>query len=361
MRASARGSEQGSREEADSVYLKKDREMKNLKEINTRKKWFLISIGLLLVFAIIGQIGIDKICLESERGQYWEYERCLPYMGITIAVTGAAIGLIYLAVRFFPVKQKILKISAWVLGIVIAGWMLFCSGVTVYRATDSSDVYGAAGLWIAYVDRLEEEQKVWDRSHWFGHGDEVYEYSYDEFTEAHSHLYLGNEEEEPYQSIVDERYRMEYVFEYCASDTMINVLSYFYGKWVWLLYSVIALFALILGASMLPQAGRLPGKLMFLAAWILFGTITLLPALNGCALVFDPVAGPLFTGIGWYYWQFGVLFTGPAIGVILGLIFRRKEKPPELTNTEEDSFAKMLGKTVLPTPDEVQTVEWVCV
>ena len=38
MRASARGSEQGSREEADSVYLKKDREMKNLKEINTRKE-----------------------------------------------------------------------------------------------------------------------------------------------------------------------------------------------------------------------------------------------------------------------------------------------------------------------------------
>ena len=61
------------------------------------------------------------------------------------------------------------------------------------------------------------------------------------------------------------------------------------------------------------------------------------------------------------YWQFGVLFTGPAISVILGLIFRRKEKPPELTNTEEDSFAKMLGKTVLPTPDEAQTVEWVCV
>ena len=298
--------------------------MKNLKNINTRKKWFLIFIGLLLVFSMIGQIGIDKICLESEPGQYWGYERRLPYLGITIAVTGAAAGLFYLAVRFFPVKKKRLKIPARVLAAALSGWMLFCSGLTVYRAADSGDVYGAAGLWIAYVDRLEEERKVWDRSRWFGHGDEVYEYSYDEFMEAHSHLYIGNEEEEPYHSIVDERCKAEYVFKYCASDTMINVLSYFYGKWVWLLYGLLALCAMALGASVLPLAGRRPEKLMFLAAWILFCIISLLPALNGCALVSDPVAGPLFTGIGWYYWKYGVLFTGPAIGVMLGLIYRKR-------------------------------------
>lgn len=313
--------------------------MKNLKDINTRKKWFLISIGLLLVFAIIGQIGIDQICLESEHGQYWEYERRLPNLGITIAVTGAAIGLIYLAVKFYPLKKKLLKIIAWVLGIALSGWMLSRAGYMIYSAIDSGDVYSAAGLWIGFVDRLEEEQKVWNKSHWFGHGDEVYEYSYDEFADAHNHLSVGNEEEEPYQSTADERYKAYSVFAYCSSDTMINVLSYFYGKWVWLLYSLLAICAVALGASVLPLSGKLPGKLMFLAAWILFCVITLLPALNGCALVFDAVAGPLFTGFGSYYREFGVLYAGPAIGVMLGLIYRKKKESQELANTEDDSFA----------------------
>lgn len=299
--------------------------MKTLKYAKTRKKRFLVSIGLLLVFAVIGQIGIDRISLESERGQYWEYENCLPYLGITIAVTLVAIGLFYLVVRCIPTKKKPMKIIAWLLGMVLSSWLLFCSGVTIYRTTDTGDVYGAAGLWLAYVDRLEEQRRVWDNSHWFGHGDEVYEFSYEEFSEAHSHLYIGNEHEEPYHSIADERYKAEYVFKDCASDTMINVLSYFCGRWVWLVYGLLALCSVIFGASMLPLAGKLAGKLLFLAAWILFAIITVLPVLNGCALVFDPVAGPLFTGLGWYYWIFGVLFVGPPIGVMLGLTSRKQE------------------------------------
>jgi len=245
--------------------------MEALKDIKRRKQWFLITIWLLLIFAVAGQIGIDKICLASERGQYYGYERCLPNLGITIAVTCAAIGLVFLAVRFFPVKRIVLNVIAWVLGFAMAGWMLFCTGMTIYRATDSGDVYGAAGLWIAYVDKLEEERMVWSKSHWFGHGDDVYKYSYDEFVEAHSHLSLGHEEEEPYNSILDERYKQEYVFEYLHSDTMINVLSYFYGRWVWLIYLLMALSSVALAISLLPLAGRLPGKLLYCAGWVLFG------------------------------------------------------------------------------------------
>ena len=77
------------------------------------------------------------------------------------------------------------------------------------------------------------------------------------------------------------------------------------------------------GISLLPLAGRLPGKLLYCVDWVLFAEITLLPALNGCALVYDPVAGPLFTGVGKYYWKYGAMFAGPALGVMLGLICRK--------------------------------------
>lgn len=319
--------------------------MKNLKNAATRRMWFLLSIGLLLAFAIAGQFGIDKICFASESGQFWGYEGGLHDQGITITVTIAAAGLFFLLLRFFPVKKKVMKILSWVLGIILCGWMLFFSVYSIYRAADSGAVYRAAGLWIEYVDRGEEERNVWDRSRWLGHGDEVYEYSYDEFKEAHSHLYPGHEDEEPYRSILAERYKMERVFAFCYSETMINVLSYFYGKWVWLLYSLLAACSVLLGASMLPMAEKLPGRLLFLAAWILFVVFSLLPALNGLALASGLLVGPLFTGIGLYYWQLGAACAGPAIGIMFGVTCRKKEKAPVLENTEDDS---PVGKDSVP-------------
>ena len=199
----------------------------------------------------------------------------------------------------------------------------------------------------------------WNKSYWFGHGDEVYAYDYEEFTEALTHLHLGNEDEEPYHSIVDERYKMEYVFQYCESDTMINVLSYFYGRWVWLIYSLMAFCSVTLAATLLPFAGRLPSKLMFLTAWILFGVITILPALNGCALIFDPVAGVLFTGIGQYYSLYGALFAGPAIGVILGLVYRKTEiqketNPDAVSSADKGDMPAVIDEMVNPVADEIE-------
>ena len=298
--------------------------MSFLEKGNSRKKRVLISVGVLLIFTVIGQILINQISMESELSQDWEYDAYFPIHLVTVAVTVIVAGLIYLAVRYFPVKKKLQKLIAYVLGIALSGWMLFCAGFSIWQTTASLDVYEVAGLWQAYVDRLEEERKIWNKSHWAGHGDEVYKYSYDEFKEAQRHLHLGNEENEAYRSIVDERYKMEYVFRYCESETMINVLCYFYGKWVWLLYLSLTLYTLTSVALMLPSSGTWSRKLMFLVAWALFAIITLLPALNGCALVFDPIAGPICSGIGWYYWLFGALLSGPAIGTVLGLTDRKK-------------------------------------
>ena len=299
--------------------------MNTMKKGRIRKRWFLITLQLLLVFAIAGQLLVDRIGQKSEHGQFYSYQSFLPYMWITIAVTGAAALLVYLAVRFFPVRNKGMKALAWVLGIALSAWMLYCINLFIDKVNDSSgDAYGAAGLWVAYVDRLAEERMVWDKSHWFGHGDDAYEYSYEEFVEARGHLSLAHEVEEPYTSIVDERYKLANVFEYFYSDTLLGVLSYFYGKWVWLLYSLLAAGAVILAVSLLPLVGFLPGKLFYLIGCVLFAMMVLLPALNGCALVFDPIAGPIFTGSGRYYCEYALLYVGPTLGVLLGLPRRVK-------------------------------------
>ena len=103
---------------------------------------------------------------------------------------------------------------------------------------------------------------------------------------------------------------------------MLNVLSYFYGRWVWLLYLLIALAAIALAISMLPLVGNTYTKILYCAACLLFAVITIMPDLNGCGLVYDSVSGPPFTGYGFGYWGFGIFITAPALGIILGLISR---------------------------------------
>lgn len=302
--------------------------MLNLRDSKIRKKCFLIALGLLIVFAAVGQFACDEIALASRRGQYWDYQRGLPYLGITIGVTCAAAGVIYLAVRFFPVKYKAAKIFAWPLGIVAAAWMLLISGLHIYVSFDSGDVYHA-GWWIGYVDKLEEERALWRKTRWFERGDEYYQYDYDVFENAPTEEHRAKEE--PYHTAVNERCKAETVYQDFDSVTMLNVLSYFYGRWIWLLYLLIALASVVLAISMLPLVGNMYAKILYCVVCLLFTVITIMPALNGCGLVYDGFSGPPFTGYGQGYWRIGMFITGPSLGIMLGLIRRGQRKNPELT------------------------------
>ena len=284
------------------------------------------ALWLLLLFAVISSFFADRIALASDRGKFYRYESYLPFMGITMIATCIVAFLVFLAVRFFPVKNKVLKALAWVLGILFMAWMLLGMHFVFVRITDSSEnVYDGGGLWLGYMDRHEEERKVWDRSHWFGHGDEIYAYTYEEFVEARSHLHFENEDEEPYHSIVDERYKIEHVFTYFYADMLLNLLAYFYGKWVWLFYTLLATGSVILAISLLPLIGGLPGKFLYVSTWILFAMIVLVPALGGCTLLSNSCAGPMFTGAGWYYLEYGSAFVGPVLGLLLGITGRQKK------------------------------------
>lgn len=294
--------------------------------------WFLTTLALLIVFAVISQIACDKIALESRRGPYWDYHRGFPYLGITIGATCAVTGAVWLVVRFFPVKYKVSKILAWLLGIAMVAWMLFVSGFYIYYSLDFEDVYHA-GWWIGYVNKLEEEQALWRKSRWFGRGDEYYQYDYDIFANAPTEEYRAKEE--PYHTAVEERYKAETVYQYFNSDTMLNVLSYFYGRWVWLLYLLIAFASAALAISMLPLLGNAYTKTLYCVACFLFTVITIMPALNGCGLVYDGVHGPPFTGYGYGYWGFGISITGPTLGIMLGLSSYEQDESTKKSNVDK--------------------------
>lgn len=202
----------------------------------------------------------------------------------------------------------------------------------IYSSFDSDDVY-YAGWWIGHVDKLEEEQKLWRKTHWFGRGDEYYQYDYDVFENAPREEYRA--EEEPYHSALEERYKAETVYRYFDSDTMLNVLSYFYGRWVWLLYLLIVLVSIVLGISLLPLVGNIHRKLLYCVACFLFIIITIMPTLNGCGLVYNGIYGPPFTGYGYAYWEFGALMAGPTLGIMLGLSKHKQEKSVEVSSAKK--------------------------
>lgn len=306
--------------------------MMTLKDGKIRRKWFLFALGSLVVFAVIGQIACDKIALESKRGKFWGYQSGLPYQGITIGITCAAIVLTNLAVRFFPRKHKIAKVFVWMLGIAMVAWMLLVSFIYIDSSFDFDDVY-YAGWWIGHVDKLEEEQKLWRKTHWFGRGGKYYQYDYEVFENAPREE--SRAEDEPYHSALEERYKAETVYRYFDSDTMLNVLSYFYGRWVWLAYLLIVLTSIVLGISLLPLVDTIHRKLLYCTACSLFAVITIMPALNGCALVYNGIYGPLFTGYGYAYWEFGALMAGPTLGLILGLSGHKQGEAVKASSTAE--------------------------
>ena len=79
--------------------------------------------------------------------------------------------------------------------------------------------------------------------------------------------------------------------------------------------------------------------------------------------MFDLIGGPLFTGTDSYYWLFGALTGGPAIGVMLGLVFRKNKTPLETLNvktcsaTDEDKMSDSAAENADPAVDTIKYPE----
>lgn len=265
----------------------------------------LYTVLALVFFAVIGQAACDQLGTLKGSVRQW----------LTIASTVIEIVVLFVAARFISRKTRIL---AWVAGVLAFLYMLFIAFLLLFAVSSPIEIYGA-GWWIGRVDKLEEEQRLWFLSHWVGPGDPYYEYD-DSVVEIPAET-EAQSLEEPYHSALDERARAETTYWYYYSDTMINVLSYLYGRWVWLIYLAIAIAWVAVGARASCLVCGIPSKLLYFASWLLFTIVIWLPALNGCGLrYFD--YGPPFTGFPRGYWEYNLLMVGPPLGVMLFLAMR---------------------------------------
>lgn len=275
----------------------------------------------LVLFAVFGQIACDQ--LGSVKGMFRQW--------VTIALTLVEICGLLVCIRLLSMSGKALLVARRILGAVAAVFMLFVAWMLTFTVPDQIETYGA-DWWIGQVDKLEEEQHLWSVSHWIGRGDAYYEY--DDSIAAVPAKSETEAMEEPYHSAVDERACAEVAYKYYYSDTMLNVLSYVYGRWVWLVYLAIVITWTAAGIWVSFQVRGLPTKLLYFASWTLFTVVIWLPALNGCGLHFS-YYGPPFTGFGSAYWEYNFLMVGPPLGVVISLTIRKSYINKETDITPE--------------------------
>lgn len=259
-----------------------------------------------VLFAVLGQLACNQL---------GTLRRSFPHL-ITVILTFCEVAIIYFIAKGLARKGTAARIFAWIVGVITFLYMIFMSSLLIFGSPDSVEVYGA-GWWIGQVDKQEEEQRLWSLSHWVGRGDPYYEY--DDAIVATPAEKEAQAMAEPYHSALDERVRAETVYRYYYSDTLLNVLSYLFGRWVWLIYVAIAIIWMVLGIRALPKVNGIPLKLLYLSTWLLFSAVVWLPALNACGLKFS-YYGPPFTGFSSAYWEFNLIMVGPPLAIMFFLL-----------------------------------------
>lgn len=259
-----------------------------------------------VIFAICAQLVCDQ--LGTLQGGLLHL--------ITIVLTFFEVVILYVVAMCLTGKGKAIRIIAWIVGVVAFLYMVFISSLLIFGSPNSVEVYGA-GWWIGQVDKLEDEQSLWSLSHWVGHGDPYYEY--DDSVVATPVEKEAQAMEEPYHSAVDERVRAETVYRFYYSDTLLNVLSYLFGRWVWLVYLAMAVVWMIFGALASSKVRKIPLKLLYLSSWLLFSAVVCMPALNTCGFKFS-YYGPPFTGFSSAYWEFNLMMVGPPLAIMFYLL-----------------------------------------
>lgn len=271
----------------------------------------------LVLFGVFGQIACDQV--GSVKGMFHQWN--------TLALTLLEICCLLVCIHFLTKPGRVLLVIRRIVGVAVAVFMLFVSWMLVFTAPDQVVTYGT-GWWIGQVDKLEEEQHLWSVTHWVGRGDAYYEYEDSDAAEPAKSE--AEAMEEPYHSAVDERTRTEIAYRYYYSDTMLNVLSYLYGRWVWVIYLAIVIAWTVAGLWVSSQARGLSAKLLYFASWTLFTVVIWLPVLNGCGLHFS-YYGPPFTGFGDAYWEYNLLMVGPPLGVMFSFVKQKSSVRDEYT------------------------------
>ena len=211
-------------------------------ELNWYEKAFMVPTLALICFGTMGYF-LGEIC-----GSYmdeWQFqsigsivffllqEKYLLWLALS-AVVGF---LLYRGIRYlcnFKGKHKwILK----TLAVILALWNIFMITACVCLCIDSEDqapIYeGGDVAW--YVSRSEEIRYMRSKSVWFGRGDHYYTYP-----ECLQRENLIGADEAVREVMDRETSRAYHAFVRWHSETLLPVLTYCFGKWVGLLYSLLA-------------------------------------------------------------------------------------------------------------------------
>lgn len=294
--------------------------------MNRKKGVFIFSTALLILLAVVGQLLCDT--LGFGQGLLKEV--------VTIFAACAAAAITFFSICLLQKDNKIAKVLSRIFGCLFIIFIVIFSGSILKATGDYSDIYGT-GWWISYVDKLEDERRLWSLAKWVGKGEPYYQYD-----NAVVKIPAKNEEEaskEPYKSALDERVRSEHVYQFFYSDTMLNVLSYQFGRWVLCLYILAAIIWSLSSFYLLLAITGVWNKGLFLSAWFLMLLNVWLPVLNCAGLVFS-YWGPPFTGYGRGYLEYNILLIGVPIGAMLAFSSSGKVVLKSLTGEEQNQIRK---------------------
>lgn len=240
------------------------------------------TIGLFVV-GLLGQLLCDHMGYGIGVGWYL----------LAMLVFLAMCTVMYSVTRFLERPGILFRILSWGLGLIVVTWAGIVLLQVVVSAKDDYCLYGNG--WCLQGIHITEEYNYINRlTHWFGAGEPYYQYSDVQATP------LTDTEagwtQEPCLSASMERAKAESVFWDYRGTTILSVVSYRYGRWYLVLYSLVMIvWAINAICLVLKQTGVVRR---------LFLSVALLPLLIcGC--------GSIFSALGFFYLYFGPLFCLP--------------------------------------------------
>lgn len=187
--------------------------------------WYFIATGMLFAVGLLGQLLCDGLGYSIMTGKYLLYILCF------VVVCAVCYGVL----RLLHGKGRLRRGIAWVLGTIVVAWTGFCLLATGVAMGRDFCAYGN-GWVLAGCSYSEEYRALSQLTHWFGAGEPYYQYTDADAVAEENHP--DGLEQEPYQSASMERAKAAEVFWSYRGQALLNVVSYQYGRWYLLLYSL---------------------------------------------------------------------------------------------------------------------------
>ena len=299
-----------------------------------KRRLFLVSTISFYLFAVFGQW---VCCLAYENQSYSQQREMRLRMLAVIALCVFCAWLLRGGSR----KKRVWRM---ILGTVLSASLVAGMAYPLLQLSNTRDSYAVhprlvecegRAHWTGELDWREEKKNLWILSRWAGRGADWYQVDASVLENAPED---ADWEAEPYRSALEEKCRARHMLYNCGEELLLNLTNYLLGRWIWLVYLLLALLWTGSGISMLLEK-RSRGETLLLSLSFLLLTIRIwLPALDCCGLICSCVV-LLFT-----YNDGDVLIqlaaVAPSFGLLIGLT---------LSESEENLLSRMtawLKKTI---------------